>query len=159
MVNQAVFVERLVCMPSSREPAALLRLGKIRRCLAQNLIGLAQLAILMLQRLHLFALGSGQALAQIPVPLGLPQEPNDLLFAESLLHVQSLQWVGLDSKTVLLRKNGGTLLSPRSPVVSDHKFPEFDKDGFERSQAWPCENFGFLFLKVSIVVFNVHPIP
>lgn len=53
------------------EPAALLRLDKIRRCLAQNLIGLAKLAILMLQRLHLFALGGGQALPQIPVMLGL----------------------------------------------------------------------------------------
>src|SRR5690606_18310151 len=56
------------------EAAVELRLGKIRRCLAQDLVGLPQLAYLALERLHPRPLVRRQARAQPLVTLG-PTHP------------------------------------------------------------------------------------
>ena len=66
---------RLVGLESGGEwlPSAVeLRLGKIRAGLAQDLVGLAQLAVLPLQRLDALALVSGRAGPPALVALGLP---------------------------------------------------------------------------------------
>ena len=66
-------------MPSCLRPAVELRLRKIRGCLAQDLVGLLELAVLAFKRLQAFAFVGGETGALASVTFGLADPVGERL--------------------------------------------------------------------------------